>query len=364
MGENWLPLPIPQGRDGVTGEWAARLTRRVNALRVLFGNGFRVLSRGPDGVRVECVAVAAERAAAAPLAPWTVRHHVTEEDDDGQWEIYLPSGCMSVGEPLQNLNKAASETSGHDGDGEDVKPDPSAWRILPVDESEGSAQTRTDGDATETYRAFEVVAHAKTAARLDGVDAINKPAKRYLWVACRKVLGPNEQQPSDEDKAKDTWGDEFSQVVARIEVGTRQKQGEEAEEYRKVTQLARAPISVAGRPRTGFDLEWTFDLDDDGALEVKKVYCVRQLASAAGITLSGPQMTEVTGAQETVYAKIKTNPIDTNSNSGSVEVVIDPSDMRTDDDLTWLRLYDMAYNAVKDDCDYRAQSLANIQVYR
>ena len=151
-------------------------------------------------------------------------------------------------------------------------------------------------------------------------------------------------------------------VVARIEVGTRQKQGEEAEEYRKVTQLARAPISVAGRPRTGFDLEWTFDIDDDGALEVKKVYCVRQLASAAGITLSGPQMTDVTGAQETVYAKILTNPLNP-ENTSTVEVVKDATGFTSRDNfVTWLRLYGMAYDAVNS--DYRAQSLANIQVYR
>lgn len=360
MSENWLPLPIPQGRDGVTGEWAARLTRRVNALRVLFGNGFRVLSRGPDGVRVECVAVAAERAAAAPLAPWTVRHHVTEDDDDGQWEIYLPSGCMSVGAPLQNLNEAASETSGHDGDGEGVKPDPPAWRILPVDESEGSEQTRTDGDVTETYREFEVEAHAKTAARLDGVDAIDKPAKRYLWVACRKVLGPNEQQPSDEDKAKDTWGDEFSQTVARIEVGTRKKQGEEAEKYRKVTQLARAPISVAGTPPSNFDLEWTFGIDNDGSLEVKHVYCHRISTAAAGMNLTGPTFVEVTNAQESIYARIDTNAAPENV----ISVVLDPSNTLTGryGFVTWLKLYDMAYNVKK--ADYRASSLVNVQVFR
>lgn len=359
MPENWLPLPVPQGRDGVTGEWAARLTRRVNALRVLFGNGFRVLSRGPDGVRVECVAVAAERAAAAPLAPWTVRHHVTEDDDDGQWEIYLPGGCMSVGEPLQNLNKAASETSGHDGDGEDVDPDPPAWRIFPVDESEGSAQTRTDGDVTETYREFEVVAHAKTAARLDGVDAINESAKRYLWVACRKVRGPNEQQPSDEDKAKDAWGDEFSQVVARIEVGTRQKQGEEAKKYRKVTQIARAPISVAGRPRCGFDLEWVFGFDEDGRLEVKKVYCVRQNQAAAGMMLEGPEMTEVTGAEESVYARIDVN----GAGENQLQVLMDPDNPTGGGDLvTWLKLYDISANRVK--ADWRAASLVNVQVFR
>ena len=360
MPENWLPLPVPQGRDGVTGEWAARLTRRVNALRVLFGNGFRVLSRGPDGVRVECVAVAAERAA-APLAPWTVRHHTTEDDADGQWEIYLPSGCMSVGEPLQNLNKAASETSGHDGDGEDVKPDPPAWRIFPVDENEGTPLTQKEGDATKTYREFNVVAHAKTLARLNGVDAINKPAKRYLYVSAKRALTAAElEQETEEDKAKDAWGDEFSQVVARIEVGTITKAGKTTP-YRKITQIARAPISVAARPRCGFDLEWVFGFKDNGFLEVKNVYCVRQLASAAGFTLRGPEMTEVKDAQETIYAKILTNPLDPES-AGQVNVLKDPSNPKRDDYNTWLRLYDISYNAVKG--DYRAHSLVNIQIYR
>ena len=363
MPENWLPLPVPQGRDGVTGEWAARLTRRVNALRVLFGNGFRVLSRGPDGVRVECVAVAAERAAAAPLAPWTVRHHVTEDDDDGQWEIYLPGGCMSVGEPLQNLNKAASETSGHDGDGEDVDPDPPAWRSLPVDESEGTPLTQRDGDTTRTYREFNVVAHAKTAARLDGVDAINKPAKRYLYVSAKRALTAAElEQETEENKAKDAWGDEFSQVVARIEVGTRQKQGEEAKKYRKVTQIARAPISVAGSPRCGLDLEWVFGFDDDGSLEVKKVYCVRAAGFAAGLTLQGPETTDVTGAEENIYAKILTNPLNP-ENASTVEIVKDAEGYTDRDDyVTWLWLYAINNNHVQS--DFRASSLVNLQVYR
>ena len=293
---------------------------------------------------------------------WAMRFHRTDDDTTGQWEIWLPPGCMAVGDSLQNLNPAASDTSGHDDD-ED------GWRILPIDEQHGQPTIdKTEGEGADAVRTVArkwlVVAHAKTAARLDGVDAIDKPAKRYLFVATKKILtAQEEQQQTDEERADDAWGDEFAQTVGRIEVGTVTKGGTTTV-YRKATQYARAPLSVQGGPRTGFDLEWTFGFDADGWLEVKHVYCVRPTLAAAGITLNGPAMTEVTGAQSSIYAKIKTNPLDTNSNSGSVEVVIDPSDMRTDDDLTWLRLYDMAYNAVKDDCDYRAQSLANIQVYR
>lgn len=291
--------------------------------------------------------------------PWAMRFHRTDDDTTGQWEIWLPPGCMAVGEDLQNLNPAASETSGHDDD-ED------GWRILPIDEQQGQptidTTEGTGDDAVRTVaREWLVVAHAKTAARLDGVDAIDKPAKRYLYVATKKLLtAQEEQQQTDEERADDAWGDEFAQTVGRIEVGTVTKGGKTTA-YRKATQYARAPLSVQGCPRTGFDLEWTFGFDADGWLAVKKVYCVRPTLTAAGITLSGPDMTEVTGAQASVYAKVKTNPLQV-GNNGEVEVVIDPQNIVASDDLTWLHLYNMAFNAVS--FDYRAQSLANVQVYR
>ena len=99
-----------------------------------------------------------------------------------------------------------------------------------------------------------------------------------------------------------------------------------------------------------------------GKLAVSKVYCLRQNASAAGFTLSGPEMTDVTSAQATIYAKILTNPLNPNADAGTVEVVTDPQGMTSDNYLTWLLLYEMSGNAVT--ADYRAQSLANVQVYR
>lgn len=296
------------------------------------------------------------------LTPWTIRHHKTEGDEEGQFEIYLPSGCMSVGGTLENLNKAASETSGHDGDGEGVEPDPPDWRILPIKADEGpeDPDPGISQGTTRRFRRFDVVAHAKTAARLDGVDGWEKPAKRYLWVNCERTLS------AAAASAPQYWGDEFAQTVARIEIGTEYKvdeSGTQAKAYSKVTQFVNSQISVAGRPRTGFDLEWVFHFDETGALKVKNVYCVRQLASAAGLSLTGATMTDVSSVGETsIYAMIKTNPLDP-ENESPVEVVKKTNEPTSRDDfVTWLRLYDIADNTVR--YDYRSQSLVNIQVYR
>ena len=299
--------------------------------------------------------------ASADVAPWTVRKHSTEDAPDGQWEIWLPPGCMSVGGTLDPVNLAASAASGHAGD-------KAGWYLLALDEDEG-APTRTEeteGEGGETVtvavREYDIVAHAKTSAKVDGVDGLDAPARRLLYVSARKRLGAGETRTAEE-AAEGTWGDEFSQVVATVKIGTRTAGQGEPQTFRKVTAAATAPISVAGRARSGFDLVWYFEVDaESAALSVTHVYCVRNQLSAAGITLSGPDMTEVTNATSSIYAKIKTNPLNPSASSGTVEVVTDPSGMTTDDDLTWLRLYSVSHNAVT--ADWRAQSLANVQVYR
>lgn len=289
--------------------------------------------------------------AAAGTAPWAIRFHRTEDDADGKWEIWLPYGCMACGATLNPINKPMSEVAGH-------ADDKAGWYLLPVDEEEGSA------DESGT-REFEVVAHAKTSAKMDGVDALDAPARRLLYVEGHRQMTPEELAAATPAQlAEGKWGDEFSQMVARVTVTVTQGDGEDAPTTtRKIVQLAAAPISVGGSVRAGFDLVWYFSIDDTtGKLAVSKVYCLRQNASAAGFTLSGPEMTDVTSAQATIYAKILTNPLNPNANAGTVEVVTDPQGMTSDNCLTWLLLYEMSGNAVT--ADYRAQSLANVQVYR
>lgn len=259
----------------------------------------------------------------AGTEPWTVRRHVTDGDTDGQYEIWLPPGCMSVGGDCAPLNRAASAKDGHEND-------KAGWYALDLDESAG---------------VFNVVARAKTSAKVYGVDTLSAPARRLLYVSADKVG----------ESASAVWGDEFAQTVATVQIAS---SGEEM--TRKITQVRATPISVAGRERTNFDLIWYFGFDADGALEVRNVYCVRQLLAVAGMGVTGDTLTEVTDAAH-VYARIDTSNM--SDGDGIITVEADPEGTTTSGDfVTWLPLYDLTNNAVT--ADYRSQSLVNVQLYR
>ncbi len=86
---------------------------------------------------------------------------------------------------------------------------------------------------------------------------------------------------------------------------------------------------------------------------------MRQVPAAAGIALTGDQMTDVVDAAS-VYARI--DGTDMTSGAGKVAVLKDPSGTSSSGPhVIWLPLYDMTNNTVT--ADHRAQSLANIQLF-
>lgn len=351
-----FPVPPAKGQP-VRAELIRQIIDCLRMFRPLPGPNIRTRTT-PGGTLIEGTpGGSGEGAAGTP--PWTVRYHAPD-GGDGQWEIWLPPGCMSVGRTLQPINRPASESTGHEND-------KAGWYLVCLDEDEGSPTVnRTDGEGdaavTVTAREWKIVAHAKTSAYLDGVDGLDKPSKRYLWVGAHKKLTSQEQQQQTaEDRAKGYWGDEFSQDVATVEVGTRTKTQGESSTYRKATAYASAPISVQGREPAGFDLAWDFQIANDGELSVARIFCLRNVVAAAGISLEGPQMTELTGVSSSIWARIGTNPLDP-SGAGAVEVLADPINVRADDYVTWIRLYNMTGYAVA--ADLRAASLANVQIYR
>lgn len=342
-----MTLPVkPQKGQPIRAELIGQIIDCLRMFRPIAGANVRTQVT-PGGTIIN--GTPGGSAAGDATAPWTMRKHVTEGDDAGQWEIWLPPGCMSVGETLRPLNKPAKEKSGHADDKD-------GWYAIYLDESEGAATTVTAGGVTTVYRDFEIIAHAKTRAYLDGVDAINGTAKKYLFVSSRKILTTQESaQQTDADRVRDTWGDEFSQLVARVRVGTT------TGPFRKIEQFVGAPISVQGKSPGGFDLAWDFSFASDGRLSVARLFCLRNVLAAAGISLEGPQMTELTGVSSSIWARIGTNPLNP-SGAGAVEVLADPSGISSSDYVTWIRLYDMTGYAVAS--DLRAASLANVQVYR
>ena len=276
------------------------------------------------------------------IAPFTVRYHVNK------WEIFLPDGCCNYGGTCAPINAAASSSGdGHDND------DP-AWRIFPLDESVGTTGEDDDGN---TYREWNVEIHVKPSAKMYGQDGPNTPARRLVWACASDRLKPV-ASVTDADRYANTPGDSWSCAVARVRV-TAGKEGSGPE--RRVTQLRTTPINVSdnGETVSGFGLVWYFSLTNAGALNVERVFCLRQVISAAGISLTGDEMTDVTNAS-TVYALV--NATHLNTGSGVVQVLKDPGGISSPEAYAvWLLLYNMKYNTVT--IDNRSQSLANVQLF-
>ena len=158
---------------------------------------------------------------------------------------------------------------------------------------------------------------------------------------------------TDSERYANTPGDSWSSVVARVRV---------TGNARKVTNLRSVPVDVAdyGETLRGFGLVWYFSLGLTGELKVEHVYCMRQVGAAAGISITGDEMTDVVDATESIYARI--DATDMTTGSGKLEVLMDPQGT-TDSGphVVWLPLYNITHNTVT--ADFRAQSLANIQLF-
>lgn len=269
----------------------------------------------------------------------------------GRWEIYLPRGCVSVGATCEPINKPVWEMEGHTKEKD--------WYLLKMDETEGETES-FDG---EQYRAWDVVVHAKTSAKMYGMDALDAPPRWLLYASAT----PRKGDVSDKRKYGPKSGDEFAQQVATIYIGE-----VDGETVRRVEQSTTNAISVQGRRKLNFELVWYFSVEQDGGLKLEKVYMTRNELSVAGMVVTGDDMVDVTAAakmdeedeengnRHEIYAEIRTNQY---SGENMLEIQVDPDDMETDDFVTWIKLYGL-YNGGAQIGDERAEALANLQVYR
>lgn len=319
------PIDQPRRGDYMRASWGARVAERVNEC-----------ADAIDGLRGPAALSSVRDPASAGVAPFAVRY----DGENERWIVYLPYGCMNVGGTCHPINPQVTQRPG--------------WHLLALDESQGTAGEDADGN---TYREWTVTAHAKTSAKIYGVDNLNAPTRRLLFVGAEDLLNTD---PTDAERYRDTPGDSFSCAVARIRVTVVVADGE-SRVVRNVTQLRTTPVDVGDvRAPTGFDLVWYFS-SASGALTVETVYCMRQLLSVAGMSVTGNQMTDVTDA-EWIYARIDT--ADMSDGRGIASVVADPgNDVYSSGNLiTWLALYRLKENSVTD--DYRENSLKNVQLYR
>lgn len=364
---NELP-PILQPGEKVTNTWIGQLLRAIRRQTPIAGPGLKAKVT-PAGTVLSAEAPHAHAAGGGGPAPFALRYYKLRPSITGttrgtrRWSVYLPPGSLSVGGNCVPLNRKMADIEGHEDDGAD-------WYDLPGVETGAPIVSYTEerevddgngGTLTETvnHMLLDVVAHGKTSAKVYGVDALGAPARRMMYVGVRPVRPADAQPLTAQQEAQDCWGDEFEQIVGRIDIAVTVRSGSIVSTSRSFARRVAGAVSVAGSARTNFDLEWYFTTDaDTGALNCEKVYCVRVSQSTAGMDLTGPGYVDVTDAAGTIYARIDVNGAAENV----LDVVLDPDSTGGGDLVTWLKLYDMSFNTVK--ADYRASSLVNVQTFR
>lgn len=281
--------PAPAPGSPISAAWMQRLVDACRRCMPLQGQG-TLVSYTPTGAIITSTATAAA-AAATPLKPFDVRWHKPGEAA-GQWEIYMPDGCIAVGANCAFLNPAASDTTGHSGDA-------AGWRKIPF------AAQPADGDV------FDVIVHAKQRALAsDDIPANGDPQAVPMALAWMHKRASLVDQPYNERVAY--AGDSQSFLAASIRYAT---PSGGSSPVPSISQAAGAgAVRYAGEPDREFDLWWAFELDG-ASLDVAQMGLLRRTLSTGTEVATVEDPVDVTAATEGIFLRVWLN-------NGSVELTV------------------------------------------
>ena len=251
------------------------------------GPGTRV-SYTPAGAVI--TAATSSAVASAVFLPFTVRFH-HPSNSDGQWEIFLPNGCVVANYTCTPINSKASETSGHDGDGDD-------WYVLPFSASPSSGEI------------YDVVVHAKQrVVDVEDVPQSGDPEVAPASLAwMHKRVEPSEQTDSEKNAYA---GDTASVTVASI----KWQEQEDGSVSPVVNQSGVHELSVPGTPDQEFDLWWGFTIEDT-TITVPKMGLLRRTLSTGTDVATITDSVDVSGASKGIYLRVVLNQ------SGATEITV------------------------------------------
>lgn len=303
---------LPQPRQKIRGSFAARVVEEVNRNHLIAGRGI-ALRRTPSGTVITCTAVAGRAASAAEgLKPWAVRWHEpppAEEggtQPDGQWEVFLPPGTLTIRSGCHVINDPASSTDGHDGEAH--------WYTIPLDK--GSA----DGEAE-----FRIVAHGKPSVMMNsgGEYTVESP-----FVAVTAVPASANDPMSDPQLAAHYAGDIWNTVIATVTVA-RAATNNVTTVARSVLQVAKAAVNVQSATPTYFRPVWKMTWNGSDAtspLSVDEIHLEDRTVYVGGVAAVAPDVDiGISGDNTRVYLTINTSgPAPTASISAEAEAPADP----------------------------------------
>ena len=226
---------LPQKGQRIRGEFAGRVVDEVNRNHIIAGRGI-ALRRTPSGTVIDCTAESVGKAVASGLKPWAVRYHkpaaaAGESEPDGQWEVYLPPGTLTIRSNCYVMNDPASNTTGHD--------DEANWYKIPV--YEGGSWTGS--------RTFLIVAHGKPNVMM--YSGNNEYTVASPFVSVDAIRESVEDPMSDEDYSSEYAGDVWNTVIATVTI-TKTTTNNVTTFKRSVLQVANAAVNVNADTPTYF----------------------------------------------------------------------------------------------------------------
>ena len=266
----------PQPKQKIRGAHAARVVDEVNRNHLIAGRGI-TLTRTPAGTKIDCTAVGVGKASiASGLKPWAVRWHEPPPAQaggtapDGQWEVFLPPGTLTIRSSCYVINDPASNTTGHD--------DEANWYKIPINEGSASGETE-----------FRIVAHGKPNVMMNsggGNYTVESP-----FVAVTAVPASVSDPTSDSQLSTHYFGDSWNTVIATVTV-TRKTVNNVTTVTRSVLQVAKAAVNVNVDTPTYFRpvFQMTWGGSYPAPLTVDHIYLEDRTIYVGGVATVAPNV--------------------------------------------------------------------------
>ena len=307
----------------VTAEWGRRVVTAVRALRVKGGPN-ALVSKNGDGATIEPVGRGVKKFEYNAVRPFSVRWFQTGEDEEeGEWQIYLPSGCVM-------LDILATGEGGTSEDGPESKP-----------------YIAKNDDPTEPDDGFAPLYGWYKIADPEDADAAVETRDGYaakVWTV-RLAVFPWPRLEATTERSE-SYGPVWKSVpvasIAVVEVAASQMH--DAYKMRRVTRLiAEDSLEFEWDETQPFSIHFTLSSETAKNATVASAKVVNQVVAVGRLMLTpaGNAATAGTGVKTCGEGWARVNHAQPEF---SLEVVdtLTGDDAKSDDDKTVWRIYTMS----------------------
>lgn len=314
-----LPIPeAPAHGSAITANWGRKVVECLRRLAPVAGQGMRLVFT-PNGTVYNSQPGEAAGSQDAELKPFDIRWYSYGDDaDDGEWQIYLPLGCVSISQMLPGMESLPCVCVNGEAEDENGASIYGWYRIEDPDESEGQVMW-TGGKVYHTIPVYALV----------------KPWPRFMVSANR---------------------DSYDTVQGSVVVGNMciAKGSGDEDTIRMGQRVVSEPFCVDnGREFSTFNICYQFD---DGALYSKdaepKVMITDLLLVAGRTVVADSHEVDISGWEE-VWLKLEHDVTD----AADMKISVVKAREMPNDTTSYMLLYRLADDIVTGDYRHNVKDI-------